>query len=371
MRISSHKRRRLVRSLSPQEPDDTLSYHIFAAPTSTTTSTSQHSPTDHLLWPCSYEISLNSDLELLRSLQIPRSSSSSSSSSASASCSASREGDCGTQLVTWTCASGDRSIVTDRYDAIHLLNSLPPHPPPFTTKHRQPYVHRIRNESDQEMGWSDLESDTEDMFYMTENEASDFLHSRAKARLEAQHTFRSKALGSRDSPSVWCSALDDQVVVGSALVEREEKMEGQSKVEERKKVVLLEQSQFELMQKTARILAKSNNASMLEMQILANHGGDERFKFLLRKNNDIGNNDCGGKDENDYGVIWEALKKSRGELGYVEAVKLLEQSEFQDGLMKKTWMTMTKVKGDSLVEYDDSDDNDSDQSSCCTSKQQK
>ncbi|KIS66089.1 uncharacterized protein UMAG_05830 [Mycosarcoma maydis] len=255
------KQRLRRRSSSGPQLDDIFTSssaaHIFAA-----ASTSQSSLASAVLQPTSYEITLNDDQDLKQSL---RATSKDSLVRAP-------------RLVTWTSSCGKHSIITDRYDAVHLLSQLPQKPP---------NTHTETDEID--IGWSDLESDTEDLFFMTDAEAADFQHNKARAALEAQRLTRLEELGpSSPSPST----------ASHTTVKDDEKVEELSKV------------QFELMQKTARVVTSSSNASLLEMKILANHGGDGRFDFLRKEWNQR------------WGGIWEVLKASKGEMGYDAALRI-------------------------------------------------
>lgn len=169
---------------------------------------------------------------------------------------------------------------------------------------------------DDDAGWSDLDSDSEDLFYMTPLEVSTFIHNKAKAKLDAQHSLRLANLGSpssSSSPSPCCDSEDE--------------------------FIGLEKSQFDLMAKTARILSTSSNPAMLELKILANHGGDARFGFL-RKDQD-----------SRWNGVWEALKKCKGELGYEDALQLVQPNKtVEDNAKDKN-----KQGGGGLVAYEDSE----------------
>ncbi|KAI3480491.1 hypothetical protein L1887_57337 [Cichorium endivia] len=200
--------------LSPSETS-----HIFSASSQPSERTQLH--------PCSYEITLNHDTELYRSLHLAPDAT------------ASEREQWGTRLVTWTGTDG-RSVVSDRFDAVHLLAELPAKSSP-------------KSAQDGEEGWSDLDSDAEDVFYMTDSEAAAFAHDRARARLEAQHTARIAAMPPSPSPASE-NEEDEECALGK--------------------------SQFELMRKTARVLAESDHPAQLELKILANHATDARFDFL-------------------------------------------------------------------------------------------
>lgn len=144
---------------------------------------------------------------------------------------------------------------------------------------------------------------------MTDVEAADFAHSKARAALEAQRTTRLARLPSPSPPAD--DMIDNRLnVVG---------------VEERSN---LSRTQFDLMQKTAKIISSSDHPAQLELKILANHGTDERFAFLRN---------------GEHRVLWEALKANKGEMIYEAASAMLDDTKVQ------------KVGGAGLVAYDDSD----------------
>ncbi|CBQ70874.1 conserved hypothetical protein [Sporisorium reilianum SRZ2] len=266
------KRRRF--HAQPSTGDTSSTAHIFA-PASTSHSTS-------ILHPTSYEITLNHNTELKRSLLPPCFSPSPKESE-----------EYGTRLVTWTGECGTQSITTDRFDAVHLLSHIPTKPCPT-------------DDDADAAGWSDLDSDTEDLFYMTALEAATFAHQKAKTTLDAQRSVRLATLPSPSPPPPPSTKV----------------------------AAVLSKAQFDLMQRTARAVASSSNASLLELKILANHGADARFAFLR--------NDAGMQQ---WSAVWEALKTSKGEMGYDAALNMCD-----DGGVKPS-----SGAGGALVAYDDSD----------------
>ena len=286
------KRPRLAHH-SEDEGLDEFDSHIFA-------STSQPSSSS-VLRPCSFEITLNHDSNLRRSLHPPPSD--------SASVFGSGGSEYGSRLVTWVSSDGQRRITTDRYDAIHLLTDLPSKQPPRSTTVESSI-------SAEEIGWSDLDSDSEDLFYMSPTEAAAFKHTKARARLDAHHIARLAHLNS-PSPAPEPAPLPPSTA-GS--------------VEER-----LSASQFELMVKTARTLSMSANPALLELKIVANHGNDPRFGFLRPH------------APQQQRTVWEELKRRRATMSYKEALQLLHPPKAE-----------SQQRG-ALVAYDDSDsDSDND-----------
>ncbi len=195
-------------------------------------------------------------------------------------------------------------MTTDRYDAVHLLRQLPSKP--LHNNHRQ------RVDPAEDRGWSDLESDSEDLFYMTDAEAADFAHSKARAALEAQRATRLARLPSPSPPTHSSTSTHANI-----------------EVDQRPS---MSRTQFNLMQKTAKIISSSAHPAQLELKIFANHGGDARFAFLRR---------------GEHQSIWEALKASKGELTYEAASTMLDDTK------------VDKARGAGLVAYDDSDSDSS------------
>lgn len=91
------------------------------------------------------------------------------------------------------------SLLFYRFDALHLLTSQPlgsittndlliitsqvPKPPSLPTQ-----------EDDEEDGWSDLPSDSEDLFFMEPNEIQDFLREKKRKKLEMEREKRLEAI---------------------------------------------------------------------------------------------------------------------------------------------------------------------------------
>ncbi|KAF9005127.1 hypothetical protein BDQ17DRAFT_1223713, partial [Cyathus striatus] len=134
-------------------------------------------------------------------------------------------------------------IWVDRYDARLLLDVLPPKYPPNSIP--------IPSSPG---GWSDLPSDSEDMFFFSAEEIEDIRREKRRKVMERDHEERLKARMAEDG-------------------EEPEEIWGGSDEE-------AEETQMELMKRTATHLLSSPNPAQLEMRILANHGNDKRFAFL-------------------------------------------------------------------------------------------
>lgn len=252
------KRRRYSPVHSSPEPEregfaSPSTRHIFARPSSSFADVSL-SPT---LKPCSYEIALNHDRDLARSLH-PRAEVESQHGA--------------TRLVTWASTCGQDTVQTDRFDAIHLLSSLP-------TKQQE-----VQGGQMHDTGWSDLDSDAEDLFYMTDVEAASFSRRKARTRLEMQHTLRLNTLppdpASPPSPPPVSSPIQDDAQLR------------------------VSPTQLELMQRLANSLSTSSNPSQLELKILANHSSDARFAFLRTSTHD-------NPSAAHLKRVWEQLKQSQ------------------------------------------------------------
>ncbi|KAF5368022.1 hypothetical protein D9758_004490 [Tetrapyrgos nigripes] len=144
----------------------------------------------------------------------------------------------------WPSTSTSEGIWVDRYDIRLLLDALP-----FPTSHAEP---RPNSPS----GWSDLPSDSEDMFFLSPMEIEDFHREKRRKLMERAQEERLKARMAEDGESV-----EQEDVWGGSDEEPDE-------------------SQKEIMRRTANSILTSPNPAQLEMRILANHGGDKRFAFL-------------------------------------------------------------------------------------------
>ncbi|KAE9409209.1 hypothetical protein BT96DRAFT_931980 [Gymnopus androsaceus JB14] len=107
---------------------------------------------------------------------------------------------------------------------------------------------------DSPTGWSDLPSDAEETYFFTAEETEDFRREKRRRLMEQTREERLKARMEEDG-------------------EQGEEIWGGSDEEP-------EESQKEIMRRTAKSLLVSPNPAQLEMRILANHGADARFAFL-------------------------------------------------------------------------------------------
>ncbi|KIP02096.1 hypothetical protein PHLGIDRAFT_96364 [Phlebiopsis gigantea 11061_1 CR5-6] len=133
----------------------------------------------------------------------------------------------------------------DRYDARLLLDAWetqPSVPPPDCMS---------------PTGWSDLPSDTEDMFFLSPDEIEDYHRDKRRRMIERGREERLKAMKTEEDENE----------------EREGDEWGGSDEEP-------DDDQKELMRRTAQHILSSPNPAQLEMRILANHGADKRFAFL-------------------------------------------------------------------------------------------
>ncbi|KAI6011139.1 hypothetical protein EDC04DRAFT_782265 [Pisolithus marmoratus] len=149
-------------------------------------------------------------------------------------------------------------LLVDRYDVRLLLDALPtayyhpaqPSPVAATVGHRRPLS---------PSGWSDLPSDTEDTFFFTPDEAEDYRRDKRRKLIDHAREERMRAILARDRERE--GATEDSDVWGGSDEEPDE-------------------TQKELLRRTAVHVVSSPNPAQLEMRILANHGADKRFAFL-------------------------------------------------------------------------------------------
>ena len=106
-------------------------------------------------------------------------------------------------------------------------------------------------------GWSDIPSDAEDTFFFSPEEAEDFRREKRRRLLDRDREERLRKLRAEeddyesDNESVWGGSDE-----------------------------LPDDTQTELMRRTAAHILAAQNSAQLEMRILANHGADKRFAFL-------------------------------------------------------------------------------------------
>ncbi|KAG2119284.1 hypothetical protein DEU56DRAFT_974808 [Suillus clintonianus] len=140
--------------------------------------------------------------------------------------------------------SDDKATWVDRYDARLLLDALPEHASSSASQPR----------SLSPTGWSDLPSDTEDLFFFTPHEIEDYRREKRRRLIDRNREDRLKALAATDESEqldLWGGSDEEP-----------------------------DDAHSELMKRTALHLLSSPNPAQLEMRILANHGADTRFAFL-------------------------------------------------------------------------------------------
>ncbi|KAH9479492.1 hypothetical protein JR316_0008086 [Psilocybe cubensis] len=144
------------------------------------------------------------------------------------------------------------SIWVDRYDIRLLLNNTRPFPP--LSPEKLPPASPT--------GFSDLPSDAEDTFFFSSTEVEDFRREKRRRVMERTRDERVKARMQEEG-------YEDRL----GNNKEEEDIWGGSDEEP-------DQTQQDLMERTAMHIASSPNAAQLEMRILANYGADKRFAFL-------------------------------------------------------------------------------------------
>ncbi|PWZ01741.1 hypothetical protein BCV70DRAFT_199172 [Testicularia cyperi] len=238
-----------------RDDEDRQTDDLFGARELASSLKSSSKQTDPVLMPVAYEVTLNHDGELRDSFRFHEDLLRPDSSARKT-----------TRLVPWKSNGAhdesSRRIWADRYDAIHLLDLVPKR----VEKDACGANSLPRPDEPGEAGWSDLDSDVEDTFYLTEDEISHLKHTKHQLRLESEQKARLEALEEARA----CLTADDDAEA-SAMRGR-----GQCPVHEND----LTRAQFELMQRTAAIVTTSANGAALELKILANHGSDPRFAFL-------------------------------------------------------------------------------------------
>lgn len=133
-----------------------------------------------------------------------------------------------------------------RYDARLLLDALP------SISHDTPL-----DVPSSPGGWSDLPSDAEDTFFFSPDEIEDYRRDKRRRLIDQGREDRLRALHSE-------AEADEQPA--------EEQWGGSDEEPD--------ETERDLMRRTASHILSSPNPAQLEMRILANHGADRRFAFL-------------------------------------------------------------------------------------------
>ncbi|KIJ19597.1 hypothetical protein PAXINDRAFT_69391 [Paxillus involutus ATCC 200175] len=133
--------------------------------------------------------------------------------------------------------------ILDRYDVRLLLESLP-----------EPDAEHSQVRPISPSGWSDLPSDSEDTFFFSPDEVEDYRREKRRRLIDRGREERLKALAAEEGE-------EDSDPWGGSDEEPDE-------------------TQRDLIRRTASHVISSPNPAQLEMRILANHGVDKRFAFL-------------------------------------------------------------------------------------------
>ncbi|KAK4054704.1 hypothetical protein OIV83_000628 [Microbotryomycetes sp. JL201] len=167
-----------------------------------------------------------------------------------------------TRLVQWTGSlpGDERPVWLDKYDALNLLQNLPlPQAPP------SPVL------SD---GFSDLASDSEELFYFDEATRQEIAQGKKRRRLEIGREHRMRELAKQQESHSAEVQEASEARVSSGFLKHAIRL-----------LLCLQPSQKQLtmMQKLHATLSSSAEPALLEMRIMANYASDPRFSFL-RKN---------------------------------------------------------------------------------------
>ncbi|KAH0835557.1 hypothetical protein J3R83DRAFT_9260 [Lanmaoa asiatica] len=150
----------------------------------------------------------------------------------------------------------------DRYDVRLLLDHLPD----FQAEGIQ-----VRPLSPS--GWSDLPSDSEDTFFFSPDELEDYRREKRRRLIDRGREERLRILatmdGQEEDPDPW-GGSDEEVTHRTPLYF----------FRSLTSAVQPDETQKELIRRTASHVISSPNPAQLEMRILANYGTDKRFAFL-------------------------------------------------------------------------------------------
>lgn len=156
-------------------------------------------------------------------------------------------------------------------------------------------------------GWSDLPSDSEDMFFFSPDELEDYRREKRRRLIDRNREERLRALatinGEEEDPDPWGGSDEEP-----------------------------DEAQRELIRRTASHVISSPNSAQLEMRILANYGTDKRFAFLRGR----------------WSRVWRTEKERA------------KQRQAQEAKMTHSSTTPALLGG--LASYGDSDSDDEDES---------
>ncbi|GAA5866658.1 hypothetical protein JCM3774_001949 [Rhodotorula dairenensis] len=153
-----------------------------------------------------------------------------------------------------------REVITDRYDILHLLPSVPSLPPTAAAPTPDPYPACTCSGA----GFEDLPSDHEELFFLNSTEdRNDVARRKKRRRLEFEREARVRERIHQDG--------DDDLDEDGARGGRDRDGE-QPPAEVR-----------ELMSRLHATLSRSGNPSLLELRILTHHGSDPRFASFLKR----------------------------------------------------------------------------------------
>jgi hypothetical protein len=164
-----------------------------------------------------------------------------------------------------------------RYDALNLLDSLP----------SDSSTSLVTAFDKDEQGFSDLGSDSEEMFYFQPDERAAIINEIKRRKLDAAREARINALALLDTPLVVQDVRYFRFYSDCRylLVDPQPSSTPSSE-------------QLTLMRKLALTLASSDHPALLEIRILTHHRNDIRFDFLRK----------GGR----FSELWPGIRAKRG-----------------------------------------------------------
>ncbi|KWU43671.1 hypothetical protein RHOSPDRAFT_34819 [Rhodotorula sp. JG-1b] len=206
--------------------------------------------------------------------------------------------------VTWTGWVSDdsqqqrREVITDRYDILHLVPSIPSLPPPAPTRDEgSSTLPKVGSGSGSGFGFEDLPSDHEELFFLNSSADRADLERRKKRRRlqdERDQRVRERLLQQQG---------DGHAGGGEAENHNDDDDDDEPPAEIN-----------QLMSRLHTTLSRSANPALLELRILANHGSDPRFASFLKR-------------EGRWYRWWVELREGKGKVAAGVAPKEEEEEE--------------------------------------------
>ncbi|KAK4058223.1 hypothetical protein OIO90_000962 [Microbotryomycetes sp. JL221] len=151
----------------------------------------------------------------------------------------------GTRLIKWSGQTDhEQPVWIDKYDALNLLPTLP-----FSLEQSPP------SPAPSSTGFSDMPSDSEELFYFDQQTREDIARDKKRRRLERERDERIRQIDQATAREQEQNAVQDEEP---------------------------SQTQLDMMRKLNSTLLAATDPKMLEIRIMTKYSTDERFDFLKK-----------------------------------------------------------------------------------------